>query len=42
MQTQTNDPSRVQTMKTNTWILNKSEGTCLGHIYLLLKASELD
>ena len=43
MQTQTKDPSRVQTMKFDMSILNKGERTCLGHICLLkLEAGELD
>ena len=41
MQTQRKDASRVQTMKIDTSVLNKTQFTCLGHIYLL-KPGQLD
>ena len=43
MQTQTNHPSRFETMTIDTSILNKGECARLGHICLLkLEAGELD
>ena len=43
MQTETKDASTVQTMKSDTSVLNKGECTCLGHSYVLkLETGELD
>ena len=43
MHTQTEGASSIQTMTIDTYILNKREFTCLGHLYLLkLETGELD